>query len=243
MTANQALSLFKKVGAVSFAPDTGASLDPGRDVLLALITAALNAELSDVFTVTDLGSSLGGATAPVGHTLKVGPDRQKLRLKPSGWPLLAVYRDEEPARNEQATLAHWHRIQQWHVDYVVGPVQDDQDEKRADFARAAASVMLLTLDAGRHPNYQSGKPCLGLGGGCAGFSWVRIVSDIVGQPRFADGDDMRYHAASIVLETAERDRHREGASAPIEGISVQLDVGDGQNLIPSLIEGDSDAPV
>ena len=92
MTAN---SLYASVGGLSLplsdtSESTAASLDPGRDILLALLTAALNDELAARWSSAVAGTQME-LSQPVQTALPHLPDKQLAQSSEIKFPLLCCY--------------------------------------------------------------------------------------------------------------------------------------------------------
>lgn len=246
MTAN---SLYRSVGALTLPlsdtdETTAASLDPGRDILLDLLAAALNDELAARWPDASAGTALAG-TNPVQSTCPDELDPQYLQTTEHPFPALAVYRNGQGSWEEldegQAQL-----VWGFSVDYVLGPLTTGERRKMADFLFAAAAVMLLTIDRGGHrayattPGYpQFPKLVLGPGTGTANFSSCRVEPNSLqrGAAAFSN-DETKYWALSFNVRTTELEADNENDPRNITygGSLLTLGTGTDEGIIEDLVE-------
>lgn len=257
MTAN---SIYRTVGAVSLPlsdtdATTAVSLDPGRGILLGLLTAALNDELAARWTDAIVGTQLAGRS-PVQTTCEHELDPQLLQTTEHALPLLAVYRNgtgtwESSSLDE--TKLHWG----YGVDYVLGPMTVGERRKLDGFLVAAMKVMGETIEAGGHRAYatQTGrtwqpKLVLGPGPDTANFSEIAVEPGSIrqGAGSFSD-EDAKYWALSFNVKTVElgsytlgdpRNNDYEGTAFTLgTGTIISDDPDEADPLIDDLLEGAS----
>jgi len=253
MTAN---SIYRGVGGTAFPladtnETTAGSLEPGRDILLALLAAALNDELAARWTDASVGSSLSGTT-PVADTLPDEPDSHILQTTEQSFPLLAVYWTGEGSWDEIDSGQN-QLTRTFAVDYILGPLTSGDRRKMLDFLAAALKVMLLTIDRGGHMAYAvtpghatQPKLVLGPGMGTANWSNCKIAPNSIrrGPAKFSDQETL-YWAVSLDVLAAEiesftdgdtRDNDYEGVNAELGTGTVIGDDPDGANpLIDELV--------
>ena len=235
MTAN---SLYRTVGGLALpledtGESTGASLDPGRDILLDLLAAALNDELAARWSSATPGTPLEG-TNPVQTTEADELDSQLLQTKEIKFPVLAVYRNGQGSWDDfslDTERLNWG----FSVDYVLGPLTAGERRRMGDFLYAALLIMGETIKRGGHRAYatQPGrtwqpKLVLGPGSDTANFSSVRIAPNSIqrGAASFS-GSDVKYWALSFNVEATEIDSHTEGdpRSNDYAGVNATLGTG------------------
>lgn len=246
-------SLYRRFGALALpAPETGettlASLDPARDILLALLAAALTAELGPRWTDAAAGTPLDG-TVPVGSTLAHEPSLDTIREVKLKLPVLCVYRTGE-ATLTQHTLWRRRWSQDWAVDYILGPHDVGAERKMADVLVAAAKVIDLTIEQGGHRAYRTDREgevgaqqalVLGPGDATAYFSAITVRSVQAGPAAFA-ADSPRYWALSVKLLGIELDDDVEGTDAPLDGVTVRVASGGADGTV-DLVTADTAQPI
>jgi hypothetical protein len=212
---------------------TLASLDPARDIMLALFAAAINDEIMPRWADAVAGSPLAG-TSPVQDRLPALPDIDAIQQRRCRFPLLSVARSEDPATITELTLWQEQLTQRWDVDYILSPLTVGDSRKLGDILPAVAKVIALVIRQGGHraygPNVVFGQLC--------GFDSIKIQSFKTGTARFAD-DSTRYHALSLSLETTELETVSDHTAAPFHGASIALGTGDSTGTIPNLIEAET----
>lgn len=235
--------LYRKLGALE-SPVQGdattttlVSLDPGRDQLLSFFKDVLNAELghstSDVLDTSiwyyaRQGTALAGRM-PVADVLPEVPDRETLRQLDLTFPWLSVYRTT--SEELQHTLYHESTVQQWGLDYVLGPLSAPDVRRLRDVLEAAKKFIRLAIKARAHAAHQDGA--LQFFEGSGSFSSIRVVSTAQGAAEFGQqGEGLIFHSLHMDLETVELDGDAAGApapgAAPFEGVSMNVHVGGGE---------------
>ncbi len=246
-------SLFRSFGKLELPLQTTGekdlgSLDPARDILLELFAAALIAEVTPRWAAAIAGTPLAGA-AVVQTKFPEFPEQVFLQQSATEWPLLAVYRNDDPELYDEHTLWEERVTCKWGVDYCIGPLDIGNVVKLGDVLTAVPRILAGVIREGGHRAYatqQTGnsaytKQVLGAGSGCCGFSTIRIVQSISGSAAFAQ-QGPKFHCASIVLETTELSNINPGIATPYAGTSATLSTGDGTGLTPIVI-GDSAIPL
>ncbi len=233
-------SLDSNWGALSLPIPAGSgddltALDPARDILLALLKAALNYELAAAWTAAAAGT---GMVSPVGDALPAIDDLETMRQRGTKWPLLAVARSVEAQQEDEFTLWQNRITCRWTIDYVLGPLDVGNQLKLGDVLSAAARVIAATIRNGGHKAYattpgpnltSTSKQVLFAGTGCCGFSSVAITSFIQGSAAFAQGGP-KYHALTMTLSTTELDSMATSAGSPYLGAEATLDGGAGLGI-------------
>ena len=260
-------SLYRKLGGLDLpavvgdAPDgTLAGLDPGRDILLNLLKAALNAELGGAWGACTTGTPLSGAATPVMTAIPFIPDANTLLQEKLTWPVLCVYRaeDQEGAFSE-FTLSKQQYVSKIAVDYLLGPLTLGDYRKLGDVLVLAAKTIALTIRRGGHPAYKavsditfpdgSTKPnngnavgVLGSWDGGAGFSIIKLQRVMGGQAQLVKANESpKYLALSMMLEVTEISDFSAGYAPQIDGATFALGTGDQTGLIPNLVEAITEA--
>jgi hypothetical protein len=243
------LSLAEAVGkpALPLAASTEGtlvSLDPGRDILLDLLAAALNYELAPVWESATAATNLAGTT-PVQDKVPFALTEQVMTSTARKFPVLSVTRaEDEDSALDEFTLWQWRLTQQWDVEYVLGPLTAGNERRLKDVLAFAAKVVLLTIRQGRHMNHESGAPVLGPSGSAttatAGFSSVRIVRYRAGTASFADNSP-QYHGMRIRLETTELTAFAE-APNDLDGASFLLNPDIDEDEDPELYRAETEFP-
>lgn len=197
-----------------FAPDGGpltsaGSLDKGKTAIYELLRAAVNYECGDAWRVlinqedTYLkwqAEDNRRDPAPIMDVITVMPSAQNLMQRKEVWPLLAVYREGEPTY-ENETIKIRVRKQQFSVDYIIGPLGADTQDRYGDFVLQVLNAMESAIENGRHPAYRNGVcPFQGV------FSSVRIISS--SGPACSEVTPEQkgggYFGGALVLECVER---------------------------------------
>ncbi len=220
------------------------SLDPGRDMLLALFEAAINSELGAAWTaVTNAlpaGHRLRG-TAPVQDTLPAVPLEQALTQRKSGWPLLCLHRD---GRGEFAeyVMERDKLVQPWKLHWIVGPLDIIDQRKILDVGQAIAKVLRLVIRKRGHKAYQSGA--LQFFGDTGAFSSVELTGYSGPDQAVFGGDKSStvFWAAEADIVTNELSDFVEGSEeSELEALDLTLGVGGGEGILPQLVLASSDA--
>lgn len=222
MTAAQ--SLYRKFGALQLplaeSNETDlAALDPARDILLGLFAAALNSELAPVWDWPAQMTILQGST-PVQQKLPALPESEVLQQMKTGWPLLAVGRQERPATLSDFTLEQDALTDRWDIDYVLAPLTLENQLRMRDVLQAVTKIITATVRQGGHRAYRTDAQgfaanVFGDGENCCCFYSVRVTESVHGPARFVK-DGPKYYAATVTLETVE--------------VSDYLDGGDGESV-------------
>ena len=228
-------SLDNTWGALSFPIPVAAgsadltALDPARDILLALLSAAITYELTPAWTVASAGTKLA---VPVASTLPALDDLDTMRQRGASFPMLAVTRSSDPQTEDEFTLWQNRITSKWTIDYVLGPLEVGDQLKLGDALTAAGKVVAGTIRAGGHKAYATtagpastvtAKQVFGPGVGLCGFSTIGITSYIQGAAAFSQGGP-KYHALTMTLQTTELDSIPD-PSVPYTGQSVTIDGG------------------
>ncbi len=219
---------------------TLASLDPGRDILLALFAAAINSELGAAWTaVTNTlgaGHKMQG-TSPVQSTLPDEPTEQYLTQVKKVFPLLALHR-MGAGTYTQLTLETIRLVQPWKLYYILGPLDVIDSRKLKDACVAVAKIVAIVIRDRKHLAYEDGDlQFFDL------FSSIRAVShEGPGQAAYAgDSSTVIFWAIEINLETIEKSDYVDGSEADFEALDVTAGVGGSDGVQPELVLGSTDS--
>jgi len=224
-------SLDNTWGALTFPIPVGtdgsfSALDPARDILLGLLSAAISFELGSAWPAACADTNLD---TPIGSTLPGLDDLDTMRQRGAKFPLLSVSRSSDPQTGDEFTLWQNRITSKWTIDYVLGPLEVGDQLKLADVLTAVAKICSATINNGGHKAYATSagpdgtvtaKQVLGKGG-CE-FSLLWISSFIQGAAAFSQGGP-KYHAMTMTLTTHELDSIADegvayrGAAASIDG--------------------------
>jgi hypothetical protein len=218
------------------------SLDPARDILLELFRAALLAELEPRWDPAVAGTPLR-KSRPVETLFPEFPEQVFLQQQACRWPMLAVYRSDNPETYDQHTLWERRITARWGVDYCIGPLELGNFIKLNSVLTLVPRIIEGVIEAGGHMAYATQaigntvqlKRVFGsYPGGCY-FNSIRVVEARSGTASFAQ-DGPKYHCASVVLETTELEQPLSTELAPrYQGTSVTLESGDTTGLAPIVV--------
>ncbi|UOF77395.1 hypothetical protein [Caudoviricetes sp.] len=247
-------SLYQRLGglelpvtAASIGASGLASLDPGRDLLLELFAAAINAELTDAWTkVTGAfgyRESLG--PLPVSDKLPDEPTDTTLRQRKGKFPLLAIHRSGT-GTYDQATLELARLTQPWTLHYILGPLDVIDARQLKDICVAVAKIVALVVRKRGHRAFRGGALQF-FGSGSpdtpSPFTSLRVVShEGPGQAAFGgDNSSTIYWAIEIRLESTEITSDIADAdSCDLEGLTLTVGLGGGEGVLPSAVIAKSD---
>lgn len=222
-------SLNTQWGALSFPIPPGdgndlTKLDPARDIILDLLEAALNSELSDAWNAVCVPL---GMPSPVRSKMPGLDDLDTIRQCYGEPPWLSVARSLEPATSDEFTLWQNRITSKWTIDYVLGALEIGDQWKLTDVLIAAGKIIDATVNNGGHKAYATttrsdgslqAKQVFFLGG--CGFNTVFITSFTLGSAAFSQGGP-KYHALTMTLQSTELDS-MEAETNSYAGSSVQL---------------------
>ncbi|HEU4544359.1 MAG TPA: hypothetical protein VFR23_24725 [Jiangellaceae bacterium] len=228
---------------------TLASLDPGRDVLLDLFAAAINAELTAAWAKVRLGLSPGHALGalPVSDTLPAMPTVQVMQERKAVFPLLALHRDGRGAYETHLIDQELLR-QPWELHYILCPLDTADSRRLLDIGIAISKIVDRVVSRGGHPAYQSGAYALfGADTESALFGALRVIGhDGPGQAVFAgDEQGTKYWAMTVQLESVEypSERTDENAGA-FDGADYAIGIGgEPAGTIHGLMYASTDPPL
>lgn len=227
---------------------TFAPTDPGRDAMLALFEAALNAELGPAWRkVVARQPEESGLSRqnPVGDTFPGELTPAIMQERKGGYPLLAVHRSGEHSY-EAETLELDRLRQPWEVNYILGPLDVAGVRQLQDILIDVSKVLRRTVERRGHPAYLGGEEIF-FPDGVAQFSTCEVKGGTMGQASFA-GDEKQtpYYALTLRLETTEvAQQSSEGYAGPFDGTDYDFGIGDGMNgegVINGLLYASTDQP-
>jgi len=248
-------SLIETFGGLSLPAQAGdvdttlAPLDPGRDALLALCAAAINAELGAAWrkvVATVPSEQQIDRQNPVGDTFPGAPTPATMLERKAHFPLLALHRDGRGVY-EPHLIDHDRLRQPWEMHYILGPLDVGDTRRLQEACIAAAKLVSRTISQGGHPAYQGGALVLfGSDPETALFGELRMVShEGPGQAVFA-GDEKQtpYMAITMQLESLEYPSLRSDDSAgALDGVDLDVGIGGApEGIIHGLLYADSNHP-
>ncbi len=244
-------SIVDKTGGLSFPLDPGdfentlVPLDPARNRLLSLFQAAINYELSAVWTkVTSHlkpNHALSG-TQPVQDTLELRPSAAVMQQRKAAFPLLCLHRTGR-AIWEEHTLEIEKRTQDWALLYIMPPL-DVLDQRRfGDIVQAIPAIIRRVIRNHGHKAFENGA--LQFFGDTSGIGAIKLVASTdFGNAPFAEGPDAPiYFTVVCELQTIEYSQDQADEFGELEGIDYAIGVGDEHEVTPRLIEAADDVPV
>ncbi|HTJ17824.1 MAG TPA: hypothetical protein VL494_13685 [Steroidobacteraceae bacterium] len=225
-----------------------ASLDPSRDLLLDLFTAAINSELGEAWT-TALGN-IGGqrenlGQTPVSDTFADEPTEQNLRQRKGKWPLLAIHRAGN-ATYESFTFEITRCVQPWALHYILGPLDIIDARQLKDICVAVSKIVALVIRRRGHASFQGGALQF-FGAGSpdqpSPLTSLRLIShEGPGQAVFGGAEStLLFWAIEMRLESTEISSYVDGAQGPdLDGLDVTVGVGSNE-ILPAVIIAASDS--
>lgn len=220
-------------------------LDPARERLTALFKAAINAELGTAWTTVtntlDSGHALYG-TSPVQDTLELAPSPAVMTQRKPAWPLMCVYRSGK-ATLEPFTMHIDRIVQEWTVDYILGPLDVGDLRKVGDVCIAVAKIIRAVIRRRGHASYDSGA--LQFFPDKGGLGAIELKSsEGPGQASFAgDESGTLYYALTMTLETVEHLTDDADEFGAFDAIDFEVGVGSGDGIVPGLIYASTDVPI
>jgi hypothetical protein len=221
--------------------------DPVRDRLASLFRVAINQEIAgdpdtvqtgSPWAVARAGTSLA-AVRPVEDTLYQQPTKAILREAKFAYPLLAVYRQTE--EDDEHSLYVEKTVCTWGIDYVLGPLTPEDYRKLAGALVAVRRIIRLCIRLRGHPAYESGVIQFGADRG--DLMRIRMRRSVEGAASYGDEDEGNvFYATHIEVDTEEREgvaRDADGHPTTypeFDGASVNIGVGDGNEILPDVIQ-------
>lgn len=158
-----------------------AYLEPGVDILLALLKAGINADLQPAWTDAATGTQLEGR-APVQNTFPFSPTPELMRSAKMEFPVLFCHPIEDPTTAKHTTTQS--RItQRWALEYIMGPLTTEEIRKIGGAIRYVQKIVNGIAENGGHISYaldgnsvQASQVLIGEGAGTCGFDTFKYVS-------------------------------------------------------------------
>lgn len=200
--------------------------EPAVPRLIALLNSAITAELSARWDVIKAGTALASASV-VGSTTYREADQGFLRSVNAPWPLLAVYRSSsEPYDYGWFTMSYRHVKSVWHVDYILGPLNEADHQRLRHFLGPVRGVVADVVWKRGHSSYESGTLQFGdTKGGIAGIDIVRAREDWAGFGEEENG--MQILMLRCELDVVEiEDPHYSATAVPFEGADFSGEIMD-----------------
>lgn len=244
-------SIVDKTGGLAFPlnpndfTNTLAPLDPARSRLIALFAAAINYELSEVWTkiTSQLGSKHPLAnTQPVQDTLELRPSLSVMQQRKAAFPLLCLHRTGRATWDEY-TLEIERRTQDWALLYILPALEVGDQRRLGDVMQAIPAIVRRVIRNHGHKAFQDGalqffQDATGLGG-------IRLVAQSdIGNAPFAEGADApMYYTLICELQTVEYCQDQASEFGEFEGVDYVVGTGDELEILPDFIEASDDVPV
>lgn len=247
--------LFDNFGDVSF-PTLGSDVDdtqlfsvfdPARDRLLSLFKTAINVELARSTTIIATDSpwyavtpntSLDGKM-PVVDTFYKMPSRAAFRETKLDYPLLALYRVKTTA--EEHTLSYEKQTCSWGLDYILGPLKEDEYRRVGGALEAVKKIVHLVIKKRGHPEFESGA--LQFFPGVGGLAAMRVVEAVEGPAEFGEeGEGLEFMALHMELESVEHEHQQDDAYPDFEGATIHMGVGGENDAAPDVIIARTEVP-
>lgn len=241
-------SLYQRLGAVEF-PTVAADVsdaqlysvfDPARDAILALLRDAINAELGAAWTVAVAACSGSGLSAtPVASVYHDHVFPYLARNIKFAFPLLSLYRVS--AVHEDFSIWLNRKITTWALEYVLPPlIPEDARHLMGAFDAVENLVPLITERGLAHPAH-NGDAMLRETIALAGIDVMKGERGIW-ETTGTDGVSIAYPVLQLIVETDERTGDLAGKDPDFEGATIQIGVGDRDEIAPELISVDTTAP-
>ena len=224
--------------------------DPALHALLALFEAALNAELTESWTVVcaspaslPADSILADSTTPVADKLHVSPTPDVLdvmRQRECGWPLLTLSRDG-PEEAEEYGLHRQKWKQKWQLYWIAGPITATDWLKLAGVERLIAETVKRVCYLQSHPAHNDGADQLAADS--VDDPPVLGTIRVIGSEMDWGGPDGKFAAVQVTLESTDLTTELTDAYAPFTSAQITEAVGQpALGIVPALIEGDTKHP-
>lgn len=219
------MALTRQIGALSFPlTDTGeatlASLDPGRDILLDLMEAAINYELATRWADAVSGTPVNtGSAQPVMSTLPSEPDEQALKMASKSFPLLCCFDPLEEVSVSEFSVSSQLVNRSLEMHYIIPPGTIGTRRKLTDVFQAVIKCVAGVIEDGGHTAYamdsthtSQHKIVLGPGSDTANFYKISL-SDVSSGNVAAASDSTKYHVLIMKFAIEELSEHQDGDEA------------------------------
>jgi hypothetical protein len=202
----------RRFGLATFPTDSTAestltSLDPARDIFLAVLKAAINYELGGRWQAAASDTQLVD-TEPVQSSHPQEPDRDYMREVKVSFPALFLHREGD-SEIVPFSLSRQKVTQKWQVHWILGPLGAANRRKLTDAFPFVAKLIAEVVEQGGHPAYAvegSGQRALRVltEDDYCGFASARFVSSQSGAAGFADeAQSPPYWSLTAEIETTE----------------------------------------
>lgn len=178
--------------------------DPGPDILMRVVVAALRYELAEAFTVAASQTSLKGKGVVESYAPHE-PTEEYLRTNIQKLPCLFVHRGGEVSYSP-ATLALRQASGQIRIDYVLGPFKSDEKRRLGGIVVAFEKILNKILQDGGHRAYRAsedGMPISLLTGDLTGFTKLELAGVVGGLANFGGENSTDYFSATATLNVLE----------------------------------------
>lgn len=187
---------------------TLAYLDPGVDILLALLKAGINSDLQPAWTDAATGTQLAGR-APVETTVPHEPTLDLMRSAKVKFPILCCHPTDEVTR-EAFTKEEDVLVQRWAIDYIMGPLTTEEVRKVGAALRYVQKIVSNICKTGGHTAYaldgnavQAEQVLTGPGDDTCGFYRFKYINATrPGGASFGENSPT-YWATRITCESSE----------------------------------------
>jgi hypothetical protein len=243
-------SIRQRMGADALpleAADIGTELafvDSTQRLLLGLFAAAIAAELDGAYAQVATGftdnPSLSTSTC-VASSHPAELSRELLGVLGVDYPALFVYRAGEQVQ-EQVTLELLKRSQEWHIDYLLGPLDVGTYRKLEALLKVhVPHVIRRVIERRGHPAYAGGatqwgttatSPILGFGD-----NRVRVQAGPMDIPGF-DAEHPFYISSNRVT-VEETGDFEEGSEGTFDSVTYLLSGSTTGDMVQPFIEADS----
>lgn len=212
-------------------PEALTDQDPGRDRILAVVKAALLAELAGRWPAAVDQTSLAGRL-PVESAFPHEPTEEFIQTNKAKLPALFVYSAPETTFSDH-TLMEKQGTREIAVDYVLGPLKSDEMRRVGDVFRVFSALLSYIVEERGHEAFLAGpgnRPRNVLTGDATGFSDLRLRSVATGKAKFSEDSPTTYAAASATLAVQETTENGV-AGLVFEGGEFSADVEEIEDLI------------
>lgn len=223
------------------------AVDPVRDRMLSLFKTAINIELALSTTVTETNSAWFVVTPdtplagklPVEDTFYKMPSRAAFRETALTYPLLALYRMK--SMHEEHTLNYEKEIQTWGLDYILGPLKEDDFRRVGGALNAVKKIIHAVIKRRAHPEFEGGA--VQFFATVGGLAKIRIVETTEGPAEYGqEGEGLEFMSLHMELETEEHEHQKDGANPDFDGATITIGVGEEQTAVPDLIVVRTEVP-
>lgn len=221
-----------------------AFVDQAQQLLLDLLAAAINYELTDAWTKVCASlppdSKLVGSTAPVGSKWRLAPTKEHLSETAVSWPILSVTRTGESEAGFFTVDTRTIR-QKWDVSWMLGPVGLAESSKLQGALAYFFSIVDRTIAQKGHVAYESGE--LVLASESSPFLAVEVFGLDGGFVR-VDEDGPQILAATVKLDAIERFLPTLDHLSAIDGVKLRehLASPDGANITDFVVDDTTGTP-